>query len=55
VSQGEIVTEPLLWFVVGAVAMAALLLAPRFVRGQRQGIDVNDRGRRYEWAKDGEL
>ena len=48
-------TEPLLWFVVGAVAIATLLLAPRFVRRQRQGIDVNGRGRRYEWAKNGDL
>ena len=46
--------EPLLWFVVGAVAMAALLLAQRLARRGRNGIDLNA-GRRYEWAKDGEI
>ena len=48
-------TERVLWIIVGAVAMAVLLLAPRLARRHRGGIDVTDPGRRYEWAKDGEL
>jgi hypothetical protein len=47
--------EHLMWFAAGAVATCVLLLAPRLARRHRNSIDVNDRGRLYQWAKDGEL
>jgi hypothetical protein len=47
--------EPLSWFVAGAVVISVLRLTSRFARRHRDGIDVNDRGRLYQWAKEGEL
>jgi hypothetical protein len=47
--------EHLMWFAAGAVALCVLLLVRRLARRHRTGIDVTDRGRRYEWARDGEL
>jgi hypothetical protein len=44
------------WFVAGAVTFALLQLLRRLVRyRQRAGINVAAPGRRYEWAKDGEI
>jgi hypothetical protein len=37
------------------MAMCVLLLVPRLARRERKAVDMNDRGRRYDLAKRGEL
>jgi hypothetical protein len=48
--------EHLVWFIAGAVSLAFVQRLQRLVRYRhRDGINVAAQGRRYEWAKDGEI